>query len=607
MSTCKKWEHIYLLPNKFTPFFTLKSRFKKNTINTIFPFLKWWPLVNRSSVKSDLAAGLTNAFVVLPQGVAFAMIAGLPPIYGLYTAMVVPVIAALFGSSFHLISGPTTAISIVVFAAISEFAEPGTAHYIELVLILTLLAGVFQLLMGIARMGSLVNFVSHSVIVGFTTGAAILIATSQLQHALGISANGDGFFVDQWYYLLTHLRDTNLYVLAISLSTLLSAILIKRFLPKLPHMLLGMLIGSFLSFALNGHLHGVTLIGKLPASLPPFHFPEISMETIQLLSPNAFAIALLGLIEAVAIARSIAAKSHQRLNGNQEFIGQGLSNIVGSMFSSYAGSGSFTRSGLNYQSGAKTPMSAIFAAITLALILLLIAPLTAYLPLPAMGGIILLVAYNLIDFVQIKQILSTSKSELIVLIITFLSTLLLDLEFAIYIGVILSLIFYLKRTSNPRMVEVAPNPSQPGSHFQNIDLYHNTPCPQLVMLRIDGSLFFGAIEHVAKQLEQLRDADKKQVLLIANGINFLDLAGSEMLIAQALEFSKIGGTLSICGLKKNVRDIMSKGQYDEKFGKQNIYLHKESAIKGIYKNLDFNWCQNCEARVFTECQKEFGH
>ena len=408
--------------------------------------LLWWPMVNKSTLKADAFAGLTNAVVVLPQGVAFAMIAGLPPIYGLYTAMIVPVVAALFGSSFHLISGPTTAISIVIFSAISQYAEPGTAQYIELVLVITVLAGVIQLVMGFARLGSLVNFVSHSVIIGFTSGAAILIATSQLPHALGLDLTRGLSFVEKWTFMISSLGNINIYVLVVSFGTLISAILLKIFIPKSPYLIIAMIIGSVISHLMGGEENGVELLGELSASLPTFHIPDITFKSIELLTPNAFAIALLGLIEAVAIARSIALKSGQKLDGNQEFIGQGLSNIVGGLFSSYAGSGSFTRSGLNYQSGAKTPLSAVFAALSLVLILFLVAPLTAYLPIPAISGIILLVAFNLIDFKEIKSVAHLSKSEFSVLTVTFLSTLFFHLEFAIYIGVFLSFLFYLQRT-----------------------------------------------------------------------------------------------------------------------------------------------------------------
>ncbi len=295
------------------------------------------------------------------------MIAGLPPEYGLYTAIVTPIVAALFGSSLHLISGPTTAISIVVFSSVSPFAEPGSAEYIRLVLTLTLMAGVYQLVFGLARLGTLVNFVSHSVVVGFTSGAAILIATSQLKHVLGLTLPGSHDFLEVWLKILGMLDQVNLYVFAVAMVTLLSAVFFRAKIPRWPGMLFAMIIGSVLCLVINGSQHGISLVGQMPARLPPLSMPDFSFETVRELAPKALAVALLGLIEALSIGRSIAAKSHQPIDGNQEFIGQGLSNIIGSFFSSYAGSGSFTRSGLNYQAGAITPLSAVFAAMLLAL------------------------------------------------------------------------------------------------------------------------------------------------------------------------------------------------------------------------------------------------
>ncbi len=570
-----------------------------------FPFLVWWPLVGRDTIKADLLAGLTGAVIVLPQGVAFAMIAGLPPEYGLYTAMVTPIIAALFGSSLHLVSGPTTAISIVVFSVISSHAEPGSAEFISLVLTLTFLAGVYQLAFGLARLGTLVNFVSHSVVVAFTAGAAILIMTSQLKHVLGLEIPRGGSFSDTWLNVFNQIGNINYYVLIVALSTLILALLCKRFLPRLPYMLLAMVFGSLVSLLLGAEAHGIHLVGEMPANLPPLSMPDFSLATLHQLAPEAFAVALLGLIEAVSIARSVATKSHQHIDGNQEFIGQGLSNIVGSFFSSYAGSGSFTRSGLNYQTGAKTPLSAIFAAIFLALTILLIAPLTAYLPIAAMGGIILLVGYNLIDFHHIKGILKASRSETSVLLVTFLSTLLLELEFAIYAGILLSLVFYLNRTASPKIITLAPDPEERRRHFTNIERKALPECPQLKVVRIDGSLFFGAVSYTSTTLHQMKEIEPKicHILIVAKPINFIDVAGAEMLVQEAKYWKSQGGGLYLCGLKMETEKFLRNGGYLADIGEENIFPVKKEAMAEIYKRLDQQVCQTCEQRIFRECKE----
>ncbi len=556
------------------------------------PFLNWWPLVNKESLKFDFIAGITGAVISLPQGVAFAIIAGMPPIYGLYTAMITPVVASLFGSSLHLISGPATAISIVIFSSISPFAEPGTEAFISLALLLTVMVGVIQLAMGIAKLGNLVNFVSHTVIMGFTAGAAVLIAVSQLKHVLGIAIPKGSSFANSIGHIFQHLNEFNPYVFLIAMATLVSAVILKKISSKIPFMLIAIILGA------------IPMVGEMPSSLPRFRIPDFSWEEIQKLSSSAFAVALLGLIEAVAIGRSIAVKTQQRIDGNQEFIGQGLSNLVGGFFNCFAGSGSFTRSGVNHQAGAKTPMSAIFAAVILLIIILFVAPFAAYLPMPAMGGIILFVAYNLIDIKHIKEILKTSKRESTVLIITLLSTLLFELEFAIYIGVIFSLIFYLRLTSRPKVVELAAEKENDYIKLINIKRKKQLKlCPQIRILRIDGSLFFGSIEHVSNRIEKLTKGFSGHLLLNLTGVNLIDLAGANLLIQEANKLNSKGIQLHFCNMKKNVRDYLDKGNYKKLLGDVKVYHDETEAIDEIYKLADQNICSTCEVRVFLQCQQ----
>ncbi len=570
----------------------------------LFPFLKWLKFVNPETLKADMIAGLTGAVIVLPQGVAFATIAGLPPEYGLYTAMVTPIIAALFGSSYHLVSGPTTAISIVVFAAISKYAEPGSADFISLTLTLTFLAGVYQLAFGLARLGSLVNFVSHTVVIGFTAGAAILIVTSQVKHILGLEIPRGESFLHTWIDIFAQIEQSNLFLLFLGVATLLTAIAIKKWLPKVPNLLIGMVVGSLIAFAFRNNVDGIVLIGEIPGQLPPLSAPDFSFETIRQLAPEAFAVALLGLIEAVSISRAVATKSYQRIHSSQEFIGQGMSNIVGSFFSSYAGSGSFTRSGLNYSSGAKTPLSAIFAAIFLLIIVLLVAPLTAYLPVAAMGGIILLVAYKLIDFHHIEMILKNSKSESTILITTFLSTLFLELEFAIYLGVLLSLVFYLRKTSKPEIPTLSVNVDEKTGKRSLMDIQKKPlkQCPQLKIIRIDRSIYFGSISDIQNRLSHIVENERiYNIMIDATRINFIDLAGAEALVAEHRILQQHGGGLYFVGLKSTVYEFAAKACFIKKIGADHFYDSKQKAFKEIYKRLDRDICKTCQSQIFTEC------
>ncbi len=575
---------------------------KSLAISTFLPFLAWFPLINRASLRADFIAGLTGAVIVLPQGVAFATIAGLPPQYGLYTAMVTPIVAALFGSSRHLISGPTTAISIVIFASVSHHATPGTPEFITLALTMTFLAGVYQLAFGLARLGVLVNFVSHTVVMGFTAGAAILIATSQLKHVLGIPLPRGESFAHTWVEIYHQLDQTNLTVLVIALVTLLTALICKRLLPRLPNLLLGLIAGSLAAMVAGGADNGVAFVAEIPAQLPPLSMPDFSMAAIRQLAPEAFAIALLGLIEAVSIARSVATKSHQRIDGNQEFIGQGLSNMVGSFFSSYAGSGSFTRSGINYQAGAQTPMAAIFAAVLLMLVVLLIAPLTAYLPVAAMGGVILLVAYGLIDFHHIWETLTKSRSETAILLVTFFATLFLELEFAIYLGVLLSLILFLARTSRPDIVTLAPDSHDPGHRLTNVETKPVSECPQLKIIRIDRAIYFGSVNYIQSRLDAIIEKEGiVHILIDASRMNYIDMAGAEMLVLENRRLRARGGGLYFCGLKSSVWQFIAEGRYVRAIGSAAFFDHKSHAIAAIYAKLDESICERCSRRVFREC------
>ncbi|MDD5330965.1 MAG: SulP family inorganic anion transporter [Sulfuricella sp.] len=572
----------------------------------VFPFLRWWPMVGKETTRADLIAGLTGAIIVLPQGVAFATIAGLPPEYGLYAAMVPAIIGALFGSSWHLVSGPTTAISIVIFSSVSPLAEPGSAQFISLVLTLTFLTGVFQLIMGLARMGVLVNFISHTVVIGFTAGAAVLIAASQIKNFFGIDIPRGSHFYEIIHQLVLQIGDINVYVTAVAVATLAAGILVKKFFPKIPYMIAAMVIGSVLAAVLNRMFgNEVTLIrtvGALPAHLPPFSMPDLSLATVKKMSSSALAITMLALTEAVSIARSVAVRSEQRIDGNQEFVGQGLSNICGSFFSGYASSGSFNRSGLNYAAGARTPLAAVFSALFLAATLLLVAPLAAYLPIPAMAAILFLVAWGLIDFHHIHSIFHTSRAETVVLFTTLLSTLFVELEFAIYVGVMLSLMLYLARTSQPAVVPVMPSGEEGSYHFE--DAKGQAECPQFRMVRINGSIFFGAVDHVQRALQQIDEINpqQKSVLIVGSGINFVDVAGAEMLAQEAKRRKKMGGGLYFYRLKDSVYKFLKQGHYLKDIGEGGFFPAKSNVTGAVFNTLDPEICRNCPTRVFKECK-----
>lgn len=573
----------------------------------IFPFMQWWPLVNQGTLRADALAGLTGAVVVLPQGVAFATIAGMPPEYGLYAAMIPAIIAALFGSSWHLVSGPTTAISIVIYSTMSGLAVPGTPEYIRLVLMVTFLTGVFQLAMGLARMGALVNFISHTVVLGFTAGAGMLIISTQIQHFFGIQMPRGISFAETLHQSALGLDDINWYVTSVGMITLLVGIFVRQHFRKLPYMIVAMFAGGVYAALLNripqlqaqGQIETVTALSGI---FPQFSIPDLSLESLRKTASIAVAITMLGLTEAVSIARAIAVRSEQRIDGNQEFIGQGLSNLFGSFFSAYASSGSFNRSGVNYEAGARTPMAAVLSAVFLLLIVLMVAPLVQFLPVPTMAGILFMVAWGLIDFRQIRNIIRTSLPESVVLGVTLLATLFVQLEFAIYAGILLSLMLYLKRTSHPVILDVKPDPA-PDSYHYSADT--GLPdCPQLKCLRINGSVFFGAVDHVQQALHEIGETNsQKHVLVVASGINFVDIAGAELFAHEAKRRQRLGGGLYFYRLKDEVIHLLNRGGYINNIGPDHIFPVKVPALAAIYPKLDSATCRDCKLRVFRECQK----
>lgn len=363
-------------------------------------------------------------------------------------------------------------------------------------------------------------------------------------------------------------------------------------------MLMAMIIGSLLAAALGTDAHNIALVGSIPASLPPLSVPDFSPQLLNQLGSGALAIGLLGLVEAVSIARSVASRSHQNISGNQEFMGQALSNIVGSFFSCYASSGSFTSTGVNYTSGARTPLAAVFAALALAIIVLLLSDLTAYVPIPSMAGILLMVSWNLVDFHHIRGIIKAGHSEALVLIVTFLATLVMAMEFAIYVGVMLSLVFYLKTTSRPKIVQVLPDPTSPSPFFLSNESRNLPECSQLHIIRIEGSLFFGAVNYVK---EYLQDIQTDNVLIVGNGMNFIDIAGAELLVQEARRRRSAGGTLYFCNLKDRVSEYLDKNGHIGELGAENIFISKGIAVAQIHERLDRTICNSCNTRIFAEC------
>ncbi|WP_426233439.1 SulP family inorganic anion transporter [Pseudomonas sp. TWP3-2] len=511
------------------------------TRRSLLPFLTWLPRQTRASVGRDLIVGLSGAILALPQSIAYALIAGLPPEYGLYAAIIPVLIACLWGSSWHLICGPTAAISIVLYASVSPLAVPASQDYITLILLLTFLAGVFQWLLGLLRFGALVNFVSHSVVLGFTLGAAVVIVIGQLPNLLGLDLQSKATALDSLMDLLRHLGTVDKPSLALGVATVLVGAALKQLLPRWPTLLITLVLGSLLVWlwpAMFGH---VQLVSAFVGRLPPFSALDLDLDVILRLLPSAVAVGMLGLVTSLSIARSISARSQQLLDANQEVRAQGLSNIVGAFFSGSLSAGSFTRSGLSYEAGACSPLAGVFSALWVALFAIFGAGLIAHIPIPAMAGSILLIAWGLVDIRGIRALLRVSRAEFLVMALTCLATLLLELQTAIYAGVLASLFFYLKRTSQPRV-----------QHWRD---------GEDDVLRVGGSIFFGASHYLQVRLQRMHGA---RVVIEAQQINFIDYSGVEMLHQEARRLLKQGRCLTLRRARPQVVEELRKLEGPEK-------------------------------------------
>ena len=576
-------------------------------IERLFPFLRWWPNVTGETLRADAVAGLVSAVVVIPQGVAFATLAGMPPEYGLYLAMVPAVVAALWGSSWHAVSGPTTAVSLLVFATLTPLAIPGSPEYIRLALTLSFMSGLMMLALGVARVGGLGNFIPTTVIVGFTAGAGLLIAESQLRHFLGVDLpRGGSPFATVWALLL-HIRESRPLVVTVSAFTLLVALASRRWLKKMPYMIVALVAGSVFAYVMDVFLGqgrtGLILIGNVPAPLPPISSPDLSFDTLGRLLAIAVSITLLSIAQAIPISRAVAARAGQRLDANQELIGQGLSNIAASFFSGYPSSASLNRTGANLEAGARTPLAAVFSAPLLIALLFAIAPLIAFIPMAVMAAILLLVGWALIDFAAIRKLARISRLEALVLSVSFLATMILSLDTAILVGVFVSLVAYLYRTSRPTMRSLVPDPRHEERKMAQLEP-PLAECPQLKILRIEGSIYFGAVSHVGQHFDTLRSVSsaQKHLLVMAKSINFVDAAGAEVIAHEATLRRAAGGQLYLYSLREPAREVLERGGYLDEIGRNNLFTSKDEAISKIFVRLDRDLCRRCQARIFLECK-----
>jgi SulP family sulfate permease len=570
-------------------------------IEDVVPFIPWLRRYNRHYLKADLFAGLTVAVVALPQSMAYAIIAGLPVEYGLYASIVPTIIGCLWGSSAHLITGPTTTVSLVVFSALNTIAQPGSPPYIELVFLLAAMAGVIRIAMGMARLGVLLNYISHSVLLGFTSGAAVLIVFKQLPGLLGIHIEGGHGFIRSLLDLVARLDQFHPLTFVLGFIVIAVILAIKRWRPDWPGTLIAMVFVGILLTVFHLDSRGVRVVGAISSSLPPFYLPDVELwHQIGALAPAALAITILGLMEAISISQSIADQTRQRLNVNREFIGQGLANLSAAFFSGYPCSGSFTRSAVNYRAGGKTPMSGVISGLAVGAAVLLAGPLAAKLPLCALSGVLVVVAFQLIRVKDIRRTLRATRSDAAVVLVTFMVTVFLNIEFSIYVGVLLSIGLHLAKTSRPRIYSVVPNLAT----GKMVGFAQGQTCCQMDILQIEGSVFFGSATFVIEDFQRrLRHHPQVNHLLIRmHQVNTLDASGIHVLEIILEIIRERGGGIYFAGVNQRVFDVLNNSGILKDIGHSHVRRSTRAAIRqAMRESFCPVICVACEAAVFRDC------
>ncbi len=548
----------------------------------LIPGLSWMRSYRPEWFSGDLFAGLTVGVMLIPQGMAYAMIAGLPPIYGLYASTVPLVVYSLFGTSRQLAVGPVALVALLVSTGVGAMAEPGSEQFIALAVLLALMVGALQASMGLFRLGFLVNFLSHPVISGFTSGAALIIGFSQLKHLLGISLPSSQQLPPLIHYLATHLGQLHGPTLAVGLGGIAIIVLGKRLDPRLPGPLLAVVAGIVAVHFFNLGEHGIKVIGEVPSGLPAAAFPHWDWTAVQALLPTALTISLISFMESYAVARAIQRRHRDyTIDANRELLALGLANAAGSLFQAHPTTGGFSRTAVNDQAGAKTGLAAIISAALVALTLLFLTPLFRELPQAVLASIILVAVYGLIDFKEVRYLLRSDRRDLVMLLATFLGTVTLGVEAGILTGLLLSLADLIYRSSRPHYAVLGAYGK--NGIYRNIERFPEVQeHPGMLILRPDAQWFFANVSFWQQVLrERLAERPDTRVLILHGpSIPDMDSSGLHLLSELLDECRQQDMTLRLSGLIGPVRDKLDRCGFFDRLGRENVFMTLGEAVSG---------------------------
>ena len=555
--------------------------------------------------RADLIAGVTVAAVAVPQAMAYAMVAGLPPVYGLYTAIVMTAVGALFNASRQLVNGPTNAISIAVLSVLAGVAEPDAR--VQAAILLAFLVGAIQLGITLLRLGDLERYISHSVIVGFTAGASALLALDQFKNLLGLKSVGDAHahFLVRFFRSLTESGAPHLETSALGLGSIAAVIALRalkrRFGLRLAPELLAVVIGmAVVTSWLGLDARGVAVVGEIPGRLPSFAAPALGLGQARELASGALAIAVLGLLEAISMSKALAAASHQRLDMNQQCLSEGLANLTGSFFQCMPGSGSLTRSAINQQAGAVTQWSGVISAAAVALTMLAFAPYARFVPRAALAGILMVTAWNMVDWRSLSYHLRTTRFDAAIVTATAVAAVGISIEFCVLIGVFMSFLLTVPRAGQMLVSEF----SLTGGNLRE-RLPDDPPCPRILVFGLEGEMFFGATAalqaHFATIEERIGPETRVLVLRLKRARN-PDAVGLTLLEDFLKRVKARGVHVLLCGVRTEFAEKLERTGISAQLG-ERLFLEQPVrltstmlAIRHAYELIGNDSCAICPRR-----------
>ena len=566
----------------------------------LLPFRRWIVELRKPGIlHADLIAGITVALVLVPQSMAYAQLAGLPAYYGLYASFLPGIVAALFGSSRQLATGPVAVVSLMTASALEPIAHGNVELYIAYAVMLAFMVGIFQMALGLLRLGVLVNFLSHPVVVGFTNAAAIIIGTSQLGKLFGVSVDkADHTYETVFNTVIEAFHSTHLETMLMALLALGIMIGLKRYLPKVPNVLTAVAITTVISWTVGFEAMGGKVVGAIPAGLPPLSMPTLDFQVmVQLLSVTV-TIAIIGFMEAISIAKAMATRTRQRLDANQELVGQGLGNIASSFSQGYAVSGSFSRSAVNIGAGARTGFSAVVTGVVVGITLLALTPLLYHLPQATLAAVIIMAVINLVKVDPIKHAWKVQRHDAAVAVITFVLTIIWapHLDKGIIVGVLLSLGLFLYRSMAPRVAVLSRDPD---GTLRDAEVRKLETCRNISLIRFDGPLYFANTGYFEdKVLERVAlKPELKYVIIDAEGINEIDATGEEMLHHLVGRLKEAGVELLIARAKKQLWDTFERTNLMDRLGRDHVFALRTQAFNYAWEKLGDNHAETCPLRV----------